>query len=142
MGPSALSPKHSFLATPAALPLAPRPRPLRAHQVLHAHAAFEHSVGVGVASSRVPDARAVDVVAVGGLVVGLINSDALRAVVATVRNWLSRGQSTTHAVRLEIDGDAIDLSAASTAEQERLVEVFVTRHGTGKDEAWAANAKP
>jgi len=89
-----------------------------------------------------PDARAVDVVAVGGLVVGLINSDALRAVVATVRNWLSRGQSTTHAVRLEIDGDAIDLSAASTAEQERLVEVFVTRHGTGKDEAWAANAKP
>ena len=89
-----------------------------------------------------PDARAFDVVAVGGLVVSLINSDALRAVVATVRNWLSRGQSTTHAVRLEIDGDAIDLSAASTAEQERLIEVFVTRHGTGKDEAWAANAKP
>ena len=89
-----------------------------------------------------PDTRAFDVVAVGGLVVSLINSDALRAVVATVRNWLSRGQSTTHAVRLEIDGDAIDLSAASTAEQERLIEVFVTRHGTGKDEAWAANAKP
>ena len=89
-----------------------------------------------------PDTRAFDVVAVGGLVVSLINSDALRAVVATVRNWLSRGQSTTHAVRLEIDGDAIDLSAASTAEQERLVEVFVARHGTGKDEAWAANAKP
>ena len=89
-----------------------------------------------------PDARAFDVVAVGGLVVSLINSDALRAVVVTVRNWLSRGQSATHAVRLEIDGDAIDLSAASTAEQERLVEMFVARHGAGKDEEWAANAKP
>jgi hypothetical protein len=86
--------------------------------------------------------RAFDVVAVGGLVVSLISSDALRAVVTTVRNWLARGQSTTHAVRLEIDGDALDLSAASTAEQERLIELFVTRHGTGKDEAWAANAKP
>jgi hypothetical protein len=87
-------------------------------------------------------ARAFDVVAVGGLVVSLINSDALRAVVATVKNWLSRGQSTTHAIRLEIDGDTIDLSAASTAEQERLIELFVTRHGTGQDEAWAASAKP
>lgn len=89
-----------------------------------------------------PGTRAFDVIAVGGLVVSLINSDTLRAVVTTVKNWLSRGQSTTHAVRLEIDGDAIDLSAASTAEQERLVEMFVTRHGAGKDEAWAANAKP
>jgi len=89
-----------------------------------------------------PGARAFDVVAVGGLVVSLINSDTLRAVVATVKNWLARGQSTTHAVRLEIDGDAIGLSAASTAEQERLIEMFVTRHGAGKDEAWAANVKP
>ena len=89
-----------------------------------------------------PGARAFDVVAVGGLVVSLINSDTLRAVVATVKNWLTRGQSTTHAVRLEIDGDAIDLSAASTAEQERLIEMFVTRHGAGKDQAWAANVKP
>jgi hypothetical protein len=86
--------------------------------------------------------RAFDVVAVGGLVVSLINSDALQAVVATVKNWLSRGQSTGHAVRLEIDGDAIDLSAASTAEQERLIDMFITRHGAGKDNAWAANAKP
>jgi len=81
-----------------------------------------------------PGARAIDVIAVGGLVVSLINSDTLGAVVATVKNWLGRGQSTTHAVRLEIDGDAIDLSAASTAEQERLVELFVSRHGAGSDE--------
>lgn len=87
-------------------------------------------------------ARAFDVVAVGGLVVSLVNSETLRAVVAQVKNWLFRGPSTAHAVRLEIDGDAIDLSAASTAEQERLIELFVTRHGTGQDEAWAANAKP
>lgn len=87
-------------------------------------------------------ARAFDVISVGGLVVSLINSDALRAVVATVKNWLSRGQSTTHAVRLEIDGDAIDLSAASTAEQERLIEMFITRHGAAKDQAWVADVKP
>jgi hypothetical protein len=85
-------------------------------------------------------ARAFDAITVGGLVVSVINSDALRALVATVKNWLTRGESTTHAVRLEIDGDAIDVSAASTADQERLIEMFVSRHG-GKD-GLAANMRP
>ncbi|HEY5248747.1 MAG TPA: hypothetical protein VIJ15_09915 [Dermatophilaceae bacterium] len=89
-----------------------------------------------------PGTRALDLVAVGGLVVSVVSSDALRAVVATVRGWLSRGQSTTHGVRLEIDGDAIDLSAASTAEQERLIDMFVTKHGAGEEAGWAASEKP
>jgi hypothetical protein len=61
------------------------------------------------------------------------------------RTFLRRAptrRTSFYAVRLEIDGDAIDLSAASTAEQERLIDIFITRHGAGKDDAWAANVKP
>jgi hypothetical protein len=86
--------------------------------------------------------RAFDVMAVGGLMISWVSSDALRSVVSTIRNWLSRGHAATHSVRLEIDGDVLNLSAASTAEQERLIDLFVTRHGAGKDQAWAANERP
>jgi hypothetical protein len=73
--------------------------------------------------------RALDVVAVGGLVVTLLSSDALRAVVSTVRHWLSRGHDTTsRTVHLEIDGDVLELSDASDADQQRLVDAFVSRH--------------
>ena len=57
-----------------------------------------------------------------------MSSDALAAVVSTLRNWLSRGHSATQTVRLEVDGDVIDLSAASAADAQRLVDLFVSRH--------------
>lgn len=77
--------------------------------------------------------RALDVIAVGGLVVSWISSDGLRSVVAAVRSWLARDHSATaHTIRLEIDGDVLDLASATTAEQERLIELFVSRHGPGK----------
>lgn len=73
--------------------------------------------------------RAFDVVAVGGLLVALGRSvEGLRGVVLTVRNWLARGQGTDRTVRLEIDGDVLELSGAATTEQQRLVDLFVSRH--------------
>jgi hypothetical protein len=35
-------------------------------------------------------------------------------------------------VRLELDGDALELSQASADDQERLIELFVSRHTTAE----------
>ena len=76
-----------------------------------------------------PGSRAFDVVAVGGLLVAFGRStEGLRAVVAAVRNWLTRADRTDRTVRLEIGGDVLELSGASSAEQQRLVDLFVSRH--------------
>ncbi len=76
-----------------------------------------------------PGSRAFDVVAVGGLLVALGRSaEGLRGVILAIRNWLARGQGTSRTVRLEIDGDVLELSGAGTADQQRLVDLFVSRH--------------
>ena len=80
-----------------------------------------------------PGARAFDVVAVGGLLVTLGRSvGGLRVVVSAVRNWLGRGEGAPRTVRLEIAGDVLELSAATVADQQRLVELFVARHSMGE----------
>ena len=39
---------------------------------------------------------------------------------------------TGRAVRLELGGDTLELSQASAADQERLIEVFIRQHATGE----------
>jgi hypothetical protein len=80
-----------------------------------------------------PGTRGFDVVAVGGLMVTLGRSVAgLRAVVSAVGKWLGRGEGTARTVRLEIDGDVLELSGATAADQQRLIELFVSRHAVGE----------
>lgn len=79
-----------------------------------------------------PGARAVGVAAAGALLVSLDQSaEALRSVVSAIRDWLRRGGGTRRTVRLELDGDALELSQASAADQERLIELFISRHAAG-----------
>jgi hypothetical protein len=76
-----------------------------------------------------PGARAIDVVAVGGLVVSLGRAAVgLKVVVAAARRWLSGGGGVRRTVKIEIGGDTLELSEVSTAEQNRLVDLFVRRH--------------
>ena len=90
-----------------------------------------------------PGARVVGVEAVGALLIALGQSaEGLRSVVSVIRDWLRRGQGTRRTVRLELDGDALELSQASAADQERLIELFVGRHATGQSGQWAASGKP
>jgi hypothetical protein len=78
--------------------------------------------------------RAFDVLAVGGLLITLGKSaEGLRAVVDAVRNWLSRGDGTRRTVRLEIGGDVLELSEASAADQQRLIDTFISRHAAADD---------
>jgi hypothetical protein len=76
-----------------------------------------------------PGARAIDVMALGGLVVSLGHTAAgLKEVIAAVRRWLSGGDRVRRTVKIEIDGDVLELSEVSAVEQDRLVDVFVRRH--------------
>jgi hypothetical protein len=74
--------------------------------------------------------RAIDLVAAGGLLVTLSQSaERLRAVVSAISSWLRRGGGQ-RTVRLEIGGDSLELSGASEADQQRLIELFVSRHSS------------
>jgi hypothetical protein len=80
-----------------------------------------------------PGARGFDAATVGALMIALGQSaEGLRSVVSVIRGWLRRGDGEGRTVRLEIGGDALELSQASTADQERLIELFVIRHTTGQ----------
>ncbi len=78
-----------------------------------------------------PGSRGFDVATAGGLLVTLGKSaEGLRSIVAAVREWLSRGGRVKRTVRLEIDGDVLELSEASLTDQDKLVDLFVSRHST------------
>lgn len=67
-----------------------------------------------------PGARVFNVGIVGALLVALGQSaDGLSRVVSVIRDWLRRGDGTRRTVRLELDGDALELPQASAADQER-----------------------
>jgi hypothetical protein len=80
-----------------------------------------------------PGSRAFDVATVGALLIALGQSaEGLGSVVAAIRDWLRRGEGTRRTVRLELAGDALELSQASAADQAQLIELFVARHTTGE----------
>src|SRR5580693_545503 len=55
-----------------------------------------------------PGSRAVDLAALGALVVNVADSQLLAAVVAAVRSWLAG--SSRRSVKLELGGDALELT--------------------------------
>ena len=76
------------------------------------------------------DARAVDALVVGALLVRLARSTGvLSAVVQTVRTWV--GERSDRRVRLELDGDVLELTGASDEERERLIDAWIGRHARG-----------
>jgi len=84
------------------------------------------------AGAAPPDARVFGAATVGALLIALGQSaEGLRSVVSAIKDWLRRGEGTSRMVRLELDGDALELSQAGAADQQRLIELFVTRHITG-----------
>ena len=79
-----------------------------------------------------PGTRAFGVATVGALMVALGQSaECLRSVVSAIRDWLGRGEGKDRTIRLELDGDVLELSQANAADQEQLIELFVRRHTTG-----------
>jgi hypothetical protein len=53
----------------------------------------------------------------------------LRAVLSTVLDWRRRGR-TRPTIRLELDGDVLEISEASRAQLDQSFELFISRHST------------
>lgn len=82
-----------------------------------------------VGGGEVPDSsKGIDLLAAGALVVRfMLRQEILQSVIDGVRSWL--GRQHARSIKLTLDGDSLELSRASTAEQDRLVELWVMRHG-------------
>jgi hypothetical protein len=73
-----------------------------------------------------PGTRAVDMAALGALVVTVSQSQLLTGVVAAVRTWLA--SSRQRSIRLVLGGDALELTGVSSQEQRRLTDEWLSRH--------------
>ena len=74
-----------------------------------------------------PGTKAVDAVAVGKLLVELSQTvPVLRSVIAAVRGWVSR--RGVRSVKIQLDGDVLEITHASGEEQHRLVDAWIARH--------------
>lgn len=88
-----------------------------------------------------PGAKGPAASTVSTLAVALMGSGGLAAVITAVRAWLDRGHEAPRSIRVEVDGDVLELSGATTAEHDRLVSLFLTRHAD-KGPSWTADAQP
>jgi hypothetical protein len=85
-------------------------------------AAVSASAGPAPAGSR-----AVEALLAGAVLVRFArNKDVLSAVMKVVRGWL--GEQGQRRVRVELDGDVLELTGASDQERDRLVEAWIERH--------------
>ena len=73
-----------------------------------------------------PGTRAVELAALGALAVTLAKSQMLGPVVAAVRAWLAG--SPQRSIKLELDGDVLELTGLSSTEQRRLADGWLCRH--------------
>jgi hypothetical protein len=73
-----------------------------------------------------PGTRAVELAALGALLVTVAQSQLLGPVLALVRSWLAG--SPQRSIKLELDGDVLELSGVSSAEQRRLTDEWLRRH--------------
>jgi hypothetical protein len=84
------------------------------------------AVGAPRAGQAPPGSRGADAAALGALVVTIAQSQLLPSVLDIVKTWLTA--SRQRSVRLELDGDVLDLAGVSTDEQHRLTDEWLRRH--------------
>ena len=73
------------------------------------------------------DAKGAGLLAAAELVVGLVASpEVLASIIDTVRSWL--GRNPARSVKLTLEGDTLEVTDVSSAEQERLINLWVSRH--------------
>jgi hypothetical protein len=72
------------------------------------------------------DAKGIGLLAAGGLVVRFASPEVLQSLVSGIWSWL--GRQHHRSIKLTLDGDSIELAGVSSAEQERLIDLWVNRH--------------
>lgn len=87
------------------------------------------AVGQPIGGETPEDAKGVGLLAAGELVVRLVASpEVLASIIAGIGSWLGRNRARS--VKLTLDGDTLEVSGVSSAEQDRLIGLWVSRHGT------------
>jgi hypothetical protein len=77
-----------------------------------------------------PGTRAGEMVMAGALTVMLARSKELvTKLIESVRWWASLGSGRT--IRLELDGDVLEVNGLTRDDQRRLVQLFIDRHTDG-----------
>jgi len=77
-----------------------------------------------------PGTRAGEIVVAGALTVMLAQSSGLlTALVKTVQSWVSL--SGGRSVKLEIDGDELEVTGITRADQRELIQSWIDRHSDG-----------
>ena len=72
-------------------------------------------------------AKAVGVLAIGALVVEFARSSrVLTAVIGAVQSWLAGRPGRT--VKVQLDGESIEVTGVSAADQRQLIDAWITRH--------------
>jgi hypothetical protein len=79
------------------------------------------------AATAAPAGTRSAVAAVAGTLVATLSSAPISAVVVAVLGWLRRSPAE-RSVRIEIDGDAIEVHNADLEDQEQLIRAFLARH--------------
>ncbi|TVZ96268.1 hypothetical protein FB157_103175 [Streptomyces sp. BK340] len=76
-----------------------------------------------------PGARCVDIALVGSLLVGVGKSlTGLGQVVSVLRDWLGRFGDTRPSLTLTLDGDTLEISAATDEQVAEAVNIFLRKH--------------
>ena len=76
-----------------------------------------------------PNTRGLDIAAIGALLVTVAGiGTSLNDIITVVRGWLTAGRAG-RIVKITIDGDTLELTDATLADQERLVALFTEKHG-------------
>ena len=70
-----------------------------------------------------------ELAALGALLVSVTQSQLLAPVLAAIRSWLGGGPQRS--IKLELEGDTLELTGISSTEQRRLVDEWLQRH-TGR----------
>jgi Effector Associated Constant Component 1 len=75
-----------------------------------------------------PGSRAVDLVALGTLIVTFAKSELLVTVVTSIRAWLAGSQQRS--VKVTLDGDTLELTGLSSKDQHQVIDQWLKRHTT------------
>jgi hypothetical protein len=89
--------------------------------------ANDADVRLAQAGDGPPDTRATDIMTIGALVVTVITSrPILTSILSTVQAYLEL--SKARSVKIQIDGDSLEITGLRLDDQRRLIESFVDRH--------------
>jgi len=83
-------------------------------------------VATPTAREAPPGSRGLELAALGALVVTIARSQLLDSVLGTVKSWLAG--SRQRSIRLELNGDVLELTGVSSKEQRRLTEEWLRRN--------------